>query len=215
MARGPQLSGPQQHAGDEGGRPGVLLSLQRRERRSSGSSRSARESAPDSTTDDPRWDCVEIKAVQPLKRAVTLEECKVEPGLEQHGAGQQHPAFGAAGLARRNGGSSAEWAAWRPRPRERISCGHIAGALSLSRISSPDPAMPGGKNGSRSLSMAAQCRPDRRAWEMEGPDPDRTLHPPHVLPSHHTCSDKGPRHPAPGIRVGARTVPRKSQVPNS
>ena len=26
-----------------------------------------RESAPDSTTDDPRWDCVWIKAVKPLK----------------------------------------------------------------------------------------------------------------------------------------------------
>jgi len=40
-----------------------------------------RESTPDSTTDDPRWDCVWIKAVRPFKRAVTLEECKVEPGL--------------------------------------------------------------------------------------------------------------------------------------
>lgn len=42
-----------------------------------------RESAPDSTTDDPRWDCVWIKAVQPLKTPVTLEDCKVRPGLEQ------------------------------------------------------------------------------------------------------------------------------------
>jgi predicted RNA-binding protein with PUA-like domain len=42
-----------------------------------------RESAPDSTTDDPRWDCVWIKAVKPLKRAISLEECKVTPGLEQ------------------------------------------------------------------------------------------------------------------------------------
>lgn len=42
-----------------------------------------RESAPDSTTDDPRWDCVWIKAVQPLKRAISLEECKITPGLEQ------------------------------------------------------------------------------------------------------------------------------------
>ena len=41
-----------------------------------------RESGPDSTTDDPRWDCVWIKAVKPLKRAITLEECKVMPGLE-------------------------------------------------------------------------------------------------------------------------------------
>ncbi len=39
-------------------------------------------SAPDSTTDDPRWDCVHIRAVRPLLRAVTLENCKVQPGLE-------------------------------------------------------------------------------------------------------------------------------------
>jgi predicted RNA-binding protein with PUA-like domain len=42
-----------------------------------------RESLPDSTTDDPRWDCVMIKAVQPFKRPVTLEDCKVQPGLEK------------------------------------------------------------------------------------------------------------------------------------
>jgi predicted RNA-binding protein with PUA-like domain len=42
-----------------------------------------RESQPDSTTDDPRWDCVMIKAVKPLSRAISLEECKVTPGLEQ------------------------------------------------------------------------------------------------------------------------------------
>jgi predicted RNA-binding protein with PUA-like domain len=41
-----------------------------------------RESAPDSTTDDPRWDCVWIKAVKPLQRAISLDECKVTPGLE-------------------------------------------------------------------------------------------------------------------------------------
>lgn len=42
-----------------------------------------RESAPDSTTDDPRWDCVMVKAVQALPRPVSLEACKVEPGLEK------------------------------------------------------------------------------------------------------------------------------------
>ena len=42
-----------------------------------------RTSAPDSTTDDPRWDCVWIKAVAPLKRAITLDECKVITGLEK------------------------------------------------------------------------------------------------------------------------------------
>lgn len=41
-----------------------------------------RQSAPDSTTDDPRWDCVWIRAVEPLKRGISLEECKVTPGLE-------------------------------------------------------------------------------------------------------------------------------------
>ena len=40
-------------------------------------------SAPDSTTDDPRWDCVWLRAVQPLQRPVTLETCKVQPGLEK------------------------------------------------------------------------------------------------------------------------------------
>lgn len=42
-----------------------------------------RESAPDSTSDDPRWDCVVIKAVQAAKTPVTLDQCKVTPGLEQ------------------------------------------------------------------------------------------------------------------------------------
>lgn len=41
-----------------------------------------RESAPDSTTDDPRWDCVWVRAHTPFARPVTLETCKVEPGLE-------------------------------------------------------------------------------------------------------------------------------------
>jgi len=41
------------------------------------------ESAPDSTTNDPRWDCVHIRAVRPFARPVTLDTCKVEPGLEQ------------------------------------------------------------------------------------------------------------------------------------
>jgi predicted RNA-binding protein with PUA-like domain len=40
-----------------------------------------RTSAPDSTTDDPRWDCVVIKAVRPVKRPVSLDACKAEPAL--------------------------------------------------------------------------------------------------------------------------------------
>ena len=42
-----------------------------------------RESAPDSTTDDPRWDCVWIRALRPMGRPLGLEEAKVTPGLEQ------------------------------------------------------------------------------------------------------------------------------------
>lgn len=40
-------------------------------------------SHPDSTTDDPRWDCVDIKAVKPLPRPVTLEEAKADPRLAE------------------------------------------------------------------------------------------------------------------------------------
>lgn len=39
------------------------------------------ESHRDSTADDDRWDCVDIKAVRPLARPVTLEEIKREPQL--------------------------------------------------------------------------------------------------------------------------------------
>ena len=40
-----------------------------------------REAAHDSTTEDPRWDCVYIKAVQSLPHPVTLEDCKAAPEL--------------------------------------------------------------------------------------------------------------------------------------
>ncbi len=36
---------------------------------------------PDSTTDDPRWECVDIKAVYPVKTPVTLEQIKLHPEL--------------------------------------------------------------------------------------------------------------------------------------
>ena len=35
----------------------------------------------DTTTDDPRWDCVDIRAVRPIANPVTLEICKAEPRL--------------------------------------------------------------------------------------------------------------------------------------
>lgn len=38
-------------------------------------------SHPDSTSDDPRWDCVDLRAVEPLPRKVTLNEIKADPKL--------------------------------------------------------------------------------------------------------------------------------------
>jgi predicted RNA-binding protein with PUA-like domain len=38
---------------------------------------------PDSTTDDPRWECVDIRAVEPLPRPVTLAEVKDTPELAE------------------------------------------------------------------------------------------------------------------------------------
>ncbi|SMC77161.1 EVE domain-containing protein [Primorskyibacter flagellatus] len=39
------------------------------------------EAHPDSTTEDDRWECVDIKAVKSLPRAVTLDEIKQDPRL--------------------------------------------------------------------------------------------------------------------------------------
>ncbi len=41
------------------------------------------EAHPDSTTDDPRWECVDVKAVGPFPRPVTLAEIKDEPRLSE------------------------------------------------------------------------------------------------------------------------------------
>lgn len=40
------------------------------------------EAHPDSTTDDARWECVDIKAVMDMPRPVTLDEIKEEPKLK-------------------------------------------------------------------------------------------------------------------------------------
>ena len=36
---------------------------------------------PDSTADDDRWECVDIRALQPMAAPVTLEQIKAEPRL--------------------------------------------------------------------------------------------------------------------------------------
>lgn len=38
---------------------------------------------PDPSTDDPRWECVDLKAVEALPRPVTLEAIKAEPRLAE------------------------------------------------------------------------------------------------------------------------------------
>ncbi|EPX77385.1 EVE domain-containing protein [Litoreibacter arenae] len=40
------------------------------------------EAHPDSTTDDDRWECVDIKAVKPLKTPVTLDQVKADGRLD-------------------------------------------------------------------------------------------------------------------------------------
>ncbi|MEE9453015.1 MAG: EVE domain-containing protein [Paracoccaceae bacterium] len=37
---------------------------------------------PDSTTDDARWECVDIKAVGPFPTPISLQNCKEEPRLK-------------------------------------------------------------------------------------------------------------------------------------
>jgi predicted RNA-binding protein with PUA-like domain len=39
-------------------------------------------SAPDSTTDDPRWDCVHIRAFMDMPNPVSLKDIKVNPKLQ-------------------------------------------------------------------------------------------------------------------------------------
>lgn len=37
---------------------------------------------PDSTSPDPKWECVDVKAVRPLPRPVSLAQAKTEPRLK-------------------------------------------------------------------------------------------------------------------------------------
>ncbi len=39
------------------------------------------ESHPDSTAGDPKWDCVDVRALRPFVRPVTLEEIRADPAL--------------------------------------------------------------------------------------------------------------------------------------
>lgn len=39
------------------------------------------EAHPDSKANDPRWDCVDIRALEPVRHPVTLERIKADPAL--------------------------------------------------------------------------------------------------------------------------------------
>lgn len=41
------------------------------------------EAHPDSTIDDPRWECVDIKAIAPFNKSVTLEMIKTDGRLDE------------------------------------------------------------------------------------------------------------------------------------
>ena len=41
------------------------------------------EAHPDSTTDDERWECVDIKALRPLNTPVSLDQVKADPRLSE------------------------------------------------------------------------------------------------------------------------------------
>ncbi len=41
------------------------------------------EAHPDSTTDDPRWECVDVVAVMDFPTPVSLDDIKAEPALEE------------------------------------------------------------------------------------------------------------------------------------
>ena len=59
------------------------------------------EAHPDSTSDEGRWECVDIRAVQPFPRPVTLEIDQGRPPPEGDGPGQELPPLRPAGDPRR------------------------------------------------------------------------------------------------------------------
>ncbi len=73
-------------------------------------------SHPDSTTDDPRWDCVDIKAVKPAAPSGDAGTGQGRAAAGRHGAGQEHAALGPAGdRSRMEGGLRTRRAVDRPR----------------------------------------------------------------------------------------------------
>jgi predicted RNA-binding protein with PUA-like domain len=70
-----------------------------------------RESQPDSTTDDPRWDCVHIRALRPAAASGDARHLQDRSAPVGHGAGEQLATLCAAGQRR---GMASDLRAWRP-----------------------------------------------------------------------------------------------------
>ena len=70
----------------------------------------AREAYPDPTAESGDWVCVDMKAVRPLPKPVTLADIKADPSLGGHRAGASVAAFGHADLEAALGQSFAGWA---------------------------------------------------------------------------------------------------------
>ena len=64
---------------------------------------------PDTTTDDPRWECVDIRAVAPFPAAGDARRLQGRAAAGRDGAGQELAPVGPAGH-RRGMGWSARWA---------------------------------------------------------------------------------------------------------
>lgn len=82
MGRHPELPGTQQHA-RHGNRRQGLFYHSNIGKEVVGVVEVCSDIHPDSTTDDPRWECVDFKAVCDIPQPVTLAQVKAEPRLEK------------------------------------------------------------------------------------------------------------------------------------
>ena len=82
MGRRAQLSGPQFHAGNAD-RGSWFFYHSLKEKSVVGIVEVIATAHPDSTTEDPRWECVDIRAVKPVNTEVTLEQIKVHPEFRE------------------------------------------------------------------------------------------------------------------------------------
>ena len=91
------------------------------------------EAHQDTTTDDPRWECVDVRAVAPDAAPGELAEMKADPRFRRLRAASASRASRSCPSAPRSGGRSARWAASRVRADARRSRGPAHGAPRRSR----------------------------------------------------------------------------------